>query len=107
MDFQRNIRKPKENLYFSWFGAARGHAPESFFRDFSVLGALWWTSGHALATLGRSVSALGSSLAGLGGHLASVPPGGGPGDPLCLLGTGCLEAVGNSGEVLGSFLRGF
>ena len=43
---------------------------ETFFGDFSLLGALWSTSGRALATLGRSVSALGSSLAALGGHLA-------------------------------------
>ena len=41
-----------------------------FFRDFSLLGALWATSGRTLATLGRYVSALGSSLAALGGHLA-------------------------------------
>ena len=70
MGFQRNIQKPKENLAFSWFGAAREHASETFFGDFSLLGALWSTSGRALATLGRSVSALGSSLAALGGHLA-------------------------------------
>ena len=70
MGFQRNTQKPKENLHFSWFGAARGHASESFFRDFSPLGALWSTSGRALVTLRRSVSALGSSLAALGGHLA-------------------------------------
>ena len=73
MGFQRNIQKPKENLAFSWFGAAREHASESFFGDFSLLGALWSTSGRALATLGRSVSALGSSLAALGGH--SAPTG--------------------------------
>ena len=70
MGFQRNTQKPKENLAFSWFGAAREHASETFFGDFSLLGALWSTSGRALATLGRSVSALGSSLAALGGHLA-------------------------------------
>ena len=68
--FQRNTQNPEENNAFSWFGAAREHASESFFRDFSMLGALWSTSGRALATLGRSVSALGSSLASLGGHLA-------------------------------------
>ena len=55
---------------FSWFGAALGHASDIFFRDFSLLGALWSTSGRTLATLGCSVSALGSSLAALGGHLA-------------------------------------
>ena len=70
MGFQRNTQKPKENNAFSWFGAAREHASESFFDDFSLLDALWSTSGRALATLGRSVSALGSSLAALGGHLA-------------------------------------
>ena len=70
MGFQRNTQKPKENLAFSWFGGAREHASETFFGDFSLLGALWSTSGRALATLGRSVSALGSSLAALGGHLA-------------------------------------
>ena len=43
---------------------------EDLFGDFSLLGALWSTSGRALATLGRSVSALGSSLAALGDHLA-------------------------------------
>ena len=79
MGFQRNTQKPKENLAFSWFGAAQEHASESFFRDFSVLGALWSTSGRTLATLGRSVSALGSSLAALGGHLA---PTGSTRDPL-------------------------
>ena len=63
MGFQRNTRKLKENLAFSLFGAARGHASESFFGDFSLLGALWSMSGRALATLGRSVSALGFSLA--------------------------------------------
>ena len=67
MDFQRNTQKPKENHHISWFCAARGHASESFFREFSVLGALWVTSGRPLATLGRHVSALGSSLAALGG----------------------------------------
>ena len=70
MGFQQNTQKPKEKHAFSWFGAAREHASESFFDDFSLLGALWSTSGRALATLGRSVSALGSSLAALGGHLA-------------------------------------
>ena len=70
MGFQRNTQKPKEKLFFSWFGAAREHTSETFFGDFSLLGALWSTSGRALATLGRSVSALGSSLAALGGHLA-------------------------------------
>ena len=69
MGFQRNTQKPEENHYISWFCAARGHASESFFREFSVLGALWVTSGRPLATLGRHVSALGSSLAALGGHL--------------------------------------
>ena len=67
---ETHTQQPKENLHFSWFGAARGHASESFFRNFSLLGALWSTSGRALATLGRSVSALGSSLAALGDHLA-------------------------------------
>ena len=70
MRFQRNTQKPKENLAFSWFGAAREHASENFFGDFSLLGALWSTSGRAMAILERSVSALGSSLAALGGHLA-------------------------------------
>ena len=70
MGFQRNIQKPKENLDLSWSGAARAHASELFFHDFSLLGALWATSGRTLATLGRYVSALGSSLAALGGHLA-------------------------------------
>ena len=78
MGFQRNIQKPQENLAFSWFGGAREHASETFFGDFSLLGALWSTSGRALATLGRSVSALGSSLAALGGHLA---PNGSTRDP--------------------------
>ena len=68
--FQRNTQKPSENHHISWFCAARGHASESFFREFSVLGALCVTSGRPLATLGRHVSALGSSLAALGGHLA-------------------------------------
>ena len=79
MGFQRNTQKPKENFHISWFCAARGHASESFFREFSVLGALWVTSGRPLATLGRHVSALGSSLAALGGHLA---PKGSTRDPL-------------------------
>ena len=70
MGFQQNTQKPKENLAFSWFGGAGEHASETFFGDFSLLGALWSTSGRALATLERSVSALGSSLAALGGHLA-------------------------------------
>ena len=73
MGFQRNTQKPEENLHLSWFGAAREHASENFFRDFLLLGALWSTSGRALAALGRSVSALGFSLAVLGGHL--VPKG--------------------------------
>ena len=68
--FQRNTQKRKENLHFSWFCAARGHVLETFFREFSLLGALWATSGRPFPTLGRSVSALGSSLAALGGHLA-------------------------------------
>ena len=92
MGFQRNTQKPKENLAFSWFGAAREHASETFFRDFSLLGALWSTSGRALATLGRHVSALGSSLAALGGHLA---PKGSTRDPLHLPGGHGL-APGNS-----------
>ena len=58
------------NPAFSWFGDAREHVLETFFVDFSLLGALWSTSGRGLATLERSVSALGSSLAALGGHLA-------------------------------------
>ena len=68
MGFQRNTQEPEENHYISWFCAARGHASESFFREFSVLGALWVTSGRPLATLGRSVLAL--ALAALDGHLA-------------------------------------
>ena len=79
MGFQRNAQKHKENRYFSWSCVAQVHASESFFREFSLLGALWATSGRALATLGRSVSALGSSLAPLGGHLA---PKGSTRDPL-------------------------
>ena len=67
---QMLLKNTKDNFHFSWFGASGGHALERFFRDFSLLGALWSTSGRALATLGRSVSALGSSLAALGGHLA-------------------------------------
>ena len=70
MGFQRNTQKPKENVAFSKFGDGREHASETFFGDFSLLGALWSMSGRALATLGRHVSALGSSLAALGGHLA-------------------------------------
>ena len=70
MDFQRNTQKPKEHLDLSWSGAARAHAWKNLFRDFSLLGALWATSGRILATLGRYVSALGFSLAALGGHLA-------------------------------------
>ena len=92
MGFQRNTQKPKEKHGFSWFGAAREHASESFFGDFSLLGALWSTSGRALATLGRSVSALGSSLAALGGHLA---PNGSTRDP-CRIATGCELAPTNS-----------
>jgi len=95
MGFQRNTQKPKENLDFSWFGAARGHASEIFFGDFSLLGALWATSGRALSTLGRSVSALGSSLAALGGHLA---PKGSIMDPFHLTAE-CGRGAGN--EVLG------
>ena len=79
MGFKRNTQKPKENRHISWFCAARGHASESFFREFSVLSALWATSGRTLATLGRSMSALGSSLAALGGHLT---PKGSLKDPL-------------------------
>ena len=70
MGFQQNTQKPKENLDFSLSGATRAHALELFFHDFSLLGALWPTSGRTLATLERYVSALGSSLAALGGHLA-------------------------------------
>ena len=90
--FRRNTRKPEEKIVFSWFGAAREHASESFFGDFSLLGALWSTSGRALATLGRSVSALGSSLAALGGHLA---PNGSTRDPSGVA-TGCGLAAGSS-----------
>ena len=90
--FQRNIQKPKENNHISWFCAARGHASESFFREFSLLGALWATSGRASATLGHHVSALGSSLAALGGHLV---PKGSTRDPLHLAAT-CSNAKGNS-----------
>ena len=78
MGFRRNTQKPKENHHISSFCAARDHGSESFFREFSLLGALWGTSGRPLATLGRSVSALGSSLAALGGHLA---PNGSTRDP--------------------------
>ena len=92
MGFQRNTQKPKENLAFSWFGDAREHVSETFFGDFSLPGALWSTSGRALATLRRSVSALGSSLAALGGHLA---PNGSTRDPLHAAG-GCKLAPGNS-----------
>ena len=92
MDFQRNTQKPKENLAFSWFGAAREHASETFFGDFSLLGALWSTSGRALATLGRSVSALGFSLAALGGHLA---PKGSIMDPSGVA-IGCDRDAGNA-----------
>ena len=91
MGFQRNIRKPKENLAFSWFGAAREHASE-IFDDFSGLGALWSTSGRTLATLRRSMSALGSSLAALGGHLA---PNGSIKDPWGLA-IGCALAPSKS-----------
>ena len=94
MVFQRNTQKPKENLAFSWFGAAREHASETFFHNLSLLGALWSTSGRALATLGRSVSALGSSLAALGGHLA---PKGSTRDPFQPV-TG--RGVGESNSVL-------
>ena len=82
----------KENLDISCFGGDWRHASESFFHDFSVLGALWSTSGRALATLGRSVSALGSSLAALGGHLA---PKGSIRDPLHPVGT-CELAASNA-----------
>ena len=92
MGFQRTTQKPTENLTFSWFGGAREHASESFFRDFSLLGALWSTSGRALATLGRSVSALGSSLAALGGHLA---PKGSTRDPFHVT-AGCKFAPAGS-----------
>ena len=51
--FQRNTQKPKENLAFSWFGDAREHVSETFFGYFSLLGALWSTSGRGLATLER------------------------------------------------------
>ena len=92
MGFQRNTQKPEENLYISWFCAARGHASESFFHEFSVLGALWVTSGRPLATLGRHVSALGSSLAALGRHLA---PNGSTRYPLHGAG-GCELGASNS-----------
>ena len=92
MGFQRNTQKPREDHHISWFCAARGHASESFFREFSVLGALWVTSGRPLATLGRHVSALGSSLAALGGHLA---PKGSIMDPFHLT-TGCDRMASNS-----------
>ena len=69
MAFQRNTQKLQENPHVSFFGAARGHASESFFRDFWVLGALWSTSERILVMLGRYVSALGCYLAHLGGHL--------------------------------------
>ena len=94
MGFQRNTQKPKENHHISWFCAARGHASESFFREFSVLGALWVTSGRPLATLGRHVSALGSSLAALGGHLA---PTGSTRDPFQAV---AGREVGESNSVL-------
>ena len=92
MGFQRNTQKPKENNAFSWFGAAREHASENFFGDVSLLGALWSTSGRALATLGRSVSALGSSVAPLGGHLA---PNGSTRDPSGVA-AACELALSNS-----------
>ena len=92
MGLQRNIQKPKENLAFSWFGAARGHASESFFGDFSLLGVLWSTCGRALATLGRSVSALEFSLAALGDHLA---PNGSTRDPSGVA-IGCDRGESNS-----------
>ena len=92
MGFQRNTQKPKENIDFSWSGAARAHASEFFFHDFSLLGALWATSGRILATLGRYVSALGSSLAALGGHLA---PKGSIMDPLHLT-TACDRRATNA-----------
>ena len=92
MGFQRNTQKLQENHAFSWFGAAREHASKTFFGDFSLLGALWSTSGRALATLGRSVSALGSSLAALGGHLA---PKGSIMDPFHLT-ADCDRRAGNT-----------
>ena len=46
MRFQRNTKKLKENHSFSWFGAAREHASETFFGELSLLGALWSTSGR-------------------------------------------------------------
>ena len=63
-------RRPRGKCHRPWFGGAREHASETFFGDFSLLGALCSMSGRALATFGRSVSAFGSSLAALGGHLA-------------------------------------
>ena len=92
MRFLRNTQKPDDKPAFSWFGGAREHASETFFGDLSLLGALWSTSGRALATLGRSVSALGSSLAALGGHLA---PKGSIRDPLHLT-TGCDRGASNA-----------
>ena len=82
MGFQRNTQKPKENPAFSCFGGAREHASETFFADFSLLGALWSTSGRALASLGLSVSAL-RSLAALGGYLE---PNGSTRDPFHAVG---------------------
>ena len=35
-DFQRNTEKPQENFAFSWSGAVREHASETFFGDFSA-----------------------------------------------------------------------
>ena len=41
MGFQQNTQKHKENLDLSWSGAARAHASEIFFHDFSLLGDIW------------------------------------------------------------------
>ena len=75
-----------------------GHTSETFFRDFSVLGALLSTLGLALPTLEHTLAALGRSLAALGGQ--SVPKGSSR-DPLQGA-TGCGDGAGNS--VLGPLM---
>ena len=86
----------KENLDMSCFGGVWRHASESFFYDFSVLGALWSTSGHTLVTLGCTLATLGRTLAALGAQSA---PKGSSRDPLHGAGR-CGDGAGNS--VLGA-----
>ena len=99
MGSKQNIQKPKQNNDVSCFGGDRAHASATFFHDFSVLGALWSTSGRTLVTLGCTLATLGCTLATLGRSLAALgaqsAPKGSSRDPVHLA-IGCEVGAGNS-----------